>query len=48
MERAVRDDHLKRVFSMLAEEEKHHLGRMTSLIEKKPNEVSLDKHTIIG
>lgn len=35
MERTVRDDQSKRVFSMLAEEEKHHLDRMTSLIEKK-------------
>jgi rubrerythrin len=35
MERTVKDDHAKRVFSMLAEEEKHHLDRMTFLIEKK-------------
>ena len=35
MERTVKDDHAKRVFGMLAEEEKHHLDRMTSLIEKK-------------
>jgi rubrerythrin len=35
MERTVKDDHAKRVFSMLAEEEKHHLDRMTSLIERK-------------
>ncbi|HET6365044.1 MAG TPA: ferritin family protein [Nitrospirota bacterium] len=35
MERTVKDDHAKRVFSMLAEEEKHHLDRMMSLIERK-------------
>ncbi len=35
MERTVKDDHAKGVFSMLAEEEKHHLDRMTSLIGKK-------------
>jgi rubrerythrin len=35
MERTVRDNRSKRVFSMLAEEEKHHLNRMASLIEKK-------------
>ncbi|HTP05586.1 MAG TPA: rhodanese-like domain-containing protein [Nitrospirota bacterium] len=35
MERTVKDDHSKRVFSVLAEEEKRHLDRMTSLIEKK-------------
>jgi rubrerythrin len=42
MERTVMDDQSKRVFGMLAEEEKHHLDRMTSLIEKKADDVSLD------
>jgi rubrerythrin len=35
MERTVKDDQAKRVFSMLAEAEKHHLDKMTSLIERK-------------
>ena len=48
MERTVRDDQSKRVFNMLAEEEERHLDRMTSLIEKKPDEVSLDNHIGIG
>ena len=35
MERTMKDDHAKRAFSALAEEEKRHLARMTSLIERK-------------
>jgi rubrerythrin len=34
MERMVKDDHAKMVFSMLAGGEKRHLDRMASLIEK--------------
>ena len=48
MGRTVRDDQSKRVFNMLAEEEERHLDRMTSLIEKKPDVVSLDNHIGIG
>jgi rubrerythrin len=35
MERATGDDHSKQVFHTLSEEERQHLNRMTSLIEKK-------------
>lgn len=35
MERATGDEHSKRVFHTLSEEERQHLNRMTSLIEKR-------------
>jgi rubrerythrin len=35
MERAMKDRHSRQVFYDLSEEERRHLNRMTSLIEKK-------------